>query len=294
VVREISTDSKTGLATGAHFIDRRNGRDFQAKARVVIVGASCLESTRILLNSGLANSSGALGHYLFDQFYVKDTITCLVPEARGGRPPRGLMGGGGHIPRFRNLDKREKNFIRGYSYDFGSGRTPDPSSFPSYGEELQRNLAETNGAGFGMTAMGTVLPRFENHVRINPDVRDAWGIPVLHIHQKYGDNEHAMAKDAVQMAEELCHGAGFEVLSKHAQMVPPGESIHELGTCRMGKDPKTSVLNQYNQCHDVKNLFVMDGSAFTSAGPQNPTLTILALAMRSSEYLAEAMRSGAV
>jgi choline dehydrogenase-like flavoprotein len=255
------------------------------------VGASCLESTRILLNSGLANSSGVLGHYLFDQFYVKDVISCVVPEAKGGRAAKGLMGGGGYIPRFRNLAGREKNFIRGYAYDFGSGGTPNPRYFPLYGEALQKQLAEVSGAGFSMTTMGTVLPRFEHQVRINQDVKDAWGIPVLHIQQKYTDNEFEMAKDSMQVAEELCRGAGFEVVARHWEMVPPGESIHELGTCRMGTDPKTSVLNSFNQCHDVKNIFVMDGSAFTSGGPQNPTLTILALAMRASECLAEQMRA---
>ncbi len=291
VVREITVDRNTGLANGAHFVDRRTRREYYAQARVVVVGASCLESTRILLNSGLANSSGALGHYLFDQFYVKDVITCVVPEAKGGRAAKGLMGGGGYIPRFRNLARREKNFIRGYAYDFGSGGTPNPRYFPLYGEALQKQLAEVSGAGFSMTAMGTVLPRFEHHVRVNRDVKDAWGIPVLHIQQKYTDNEFAMAQDSMHVAEELCRGAGFEVVARHWEMVPPGESIHELGTCRMGSDPKTSVLNQFNQCHDVKNLFVMDGSAFTSGGPQNPTLTILALAMRASEYLAEQMRT---
>ena len=294
VVREITVDRNTGLANGAHFVDRRTRREFDAKARVVVVGASCLESTRILLNSGLANSSGALGHYLFDQFYVKDVIACVVPEAKGGRAAKGLMGGGGYIPRFRNLARREKNFIRGYAYDFGSGGTPNPRYFPLYGAALQKQLAEVSGAGFSMTAMGTVLPRFEHHVRVNQDVKDAWGIPVLHIQQKYTDNEFAMAKDSMQVAEELCRGAGFEVVARHWEMVPPGESIHELGTCRMGSDPKTSVLNQFNQCHDARNLFVMDGSAFTSGGPQNPTLTILALAMRASEYLAEQLRTRAI
>ena len=291
VVREITSDPATGLVNGANFIDRRSRRDYHAKARVVVVGASCLESTRILLNSGLANSSGVLGHYLFDQFYVKDVISCIVPEVTGGRGSRGSKGGGGYIPRFRNLDRREKNFIRGYAYDFGSGGTPHPRYFPLYGEALQKKLADVSGAGFDMTAMGTVLPRFEHHVRINKEVKDAWGIPVLHIHQKYTDNEFEMAKDAMRVAEELCRGAGFEVVAKHGEMVPPGESIHELGTCRMGANPKTSVLNPFNQCHDVKNLFVMDGSSFTSGGAQNPTLTILALAMRASEYLADQMRA---
>jgi choline dehydrogenase-like flavoprotein len=141
-----------------------------------------------------------------------------------------------------------------------------------------------------MTCMGEVLPRYENFVRINPSVKDEWGIPALHIRHKYTENEHEMVKDALNVAEELSHGAGFQILARHSQMVPPGESIHELGTCRMGADPRKSVLNQFNQSHDVKNLFVVDGSSFVSGGSQNPTLTILALSMRSAEYMAEEMR----
>ncbi|MEO7144841.1 MAG: GMC family oxidoreductase [Bryobacteraceae bacterium] len=297
VVREITVDPKTGLVNGVNFVDRVSKRDYRLPARVLIVGASCLESTRLLLNStsrpypsGLGNSSGVLGRYLFDQIYVKNCIQCVVPEARGGKATRHLIGGGGYVPRFRNLKAGEKNFLRGYAFDFGSGGTPNPKYFPLYGDALFKELADTQNSGFNMTTMGEVLPRFENHVRINPDVKDEWGIPALHISQKYSENEYAMAKDATETAEEICRGAGFEVLAKHAQMVPPGESIHELGTCRMGSDPKTSVLNQFNQSHDVKNLFVMDGSAFVSGGSQNPTLTILSLAMRSSEYLAAKMR----
>ncbi len=292
VVRAITTDKNTGRVNGAHFLDRRTQREFHAKARVVIVGASTLESARLLLNSGIANSSGMLGRYIFDQFYVKNVVTCVVPEARGGSPRRGLMGGAGYIPRFRNLDTREKNFIRGYAYDFGSGGTPSANYFPLYGEALQKELAASAGAQFSMTTMGEVLPRHENYAAIDKSVKDEWGIPALHIQHKYTENEFAMAKDSMQVAEELCHGAGFDVLAKHWEMVPPGESIHELGGCRMGENPKTSVLNAYNQSHDVKNLFVVDGSAFVSGGSQNPTLTITALAMRASEYLADQMRQG--
>ncbi|MBM3736035.1 MAG: GMC family oxidoreductase [Acidobacteria bacterium] len=299
VVRSLSVDANTGRVNGVHFVDRRSKRDFHVKARAVVLSASTLESTRILLNSasrqhpnGLGNSSGALGHYLFDQFYVKGVITCTVPEAKGGKGPRNLMGGGGYVVRFRNVDKREKNFIRGYTYDFGSGGTPSPRLLPLYGEPLMKELENLRGTGFSMTTMGEVLPRFENHVRINKDVKDHWGIPVLHISQKYGANEHAMAKDSMEQAEAMCRGAGFEVLAKHHQFVPPGESIHELGTCRMGSDPKKSVLNGFNQSHDVRNLYVVDGSSFVSGGAQNPTLTILALSMRAGEHLAEGLRKG--
>jgi len=141
-----------------------------------------------------------------------------------------------------------------------------------------------------MTTMGEVLPRFENHVTLDPHRKDAWGIPVLHIRQTYGDNERAMARDSMDTAEEMCRKAGFEILAKHDRMVPPGESIHELGTCRMGDNPKTSVVNQYQQSHDVKNLFVVDGSTFVSGGVQNPTLTMVALCLRSCDYLAQQVR----
>lgn len=287
VAREITVDRNTGLVNGVHYVDRISKRDYHTPARVLIVGGSTLESTRLLLNSNnLANSSGVLGHYLFDQFYVKECVTCVVPEARGRKGPENLMGGGGYIPRFRNLKPGEKKFLRGYAFDFSSGGTPNARYFPLYGAALEKELAETAGTGFSLTTMGEVLPRRENHVRIDPEVKDAWGIPSLHIEHRYTDNEHDMARDATDTAAEVCRGAGFEVIASHARMVPPGESIHELGTCRMGSDPKTSVLNGYNQSHDVKNLFVMDGSAFVSGGSQNPTLTILSLAMRSSEYLA--------
>ncbi|MBI4910134.1 MAG: GMC family oxidoreductase, partial [Acidobacteria bacterium] len=299
VVREITVDPKTGLANGAIFVDRRSKREFQAEASVVVLSASCLESSRILLNSksrqfpnGLANSSGTLGHYLFDQFYVKGSVVAAVPEAKGGRGGRGVNGGGGYVVRFRNVKDREKDFIRGYAYDFGSGFTPQARYYPLYGEELLKAMNENAGAGFSMTTMGEALPRHENHVRINPNVKDEWGIPVLHISQRYTDNEHRMAKDAMETGVELCKSAGFEILAQHAQMVPPGESIHELGTCRMGADRKKSVLNGWNQAHDVKNLFVVDGSSFPSGGAQNPTLTILSLSMRASEYILEQRKKG--
>jgi len=292
VVSKITTDPHTGLANGVTFIDRRSRREMQAKARIVVVGAACLESTRLLLNSGLANSSGVLGHYLFDQFYVKDSVEAIVPEARGKKNAYQLMGGGGYVPQFRNLQTREKDFIRGYAVDFSSGGTPPSRFIPAYGEELQRQMVELSDARFTMTVMGAVLPRKEHFVQIDKSVRDAWGIPVLNIQARYTDNEFNMARDAMNTLDEVCHDAGFEVLAKHSQMVPPGESIHELGTCRMGDNPKTSVLNKWNQAHDVKNLFVVDGSSFVSGGPQNPTLTISALAMRASDYMAEQMRAG--
>jgi choline dehydrogenase-like flavoprotein len=292
VVSKITTSPDTGLANGVLFFDRTSHREMQVRARVVVVGASCLESTRLLLNSGLANSSGVLGRYLFDQFYVKDSVEAIVPEARGKQNTYQLMGGGGYIPRFRNLHSKEESFIRGYAVDFSSGGAPPSRFLPAYGKELQEQLSKLRNARFTMTVMGTVLPRRENYVQIDKTVRDAWGIPALNIHARYTDNEFNMARDAADTLEEVCRAARFELLAKHSQMVPPGESIHELGTCRMGDDPKSSVLNKWNQTHDIKNLFVVDGSSFTSGGSQNPTLTISALAMRAADYMAEQMRTG--
>jgi len=294
VVRQLNVDKNTGLINEAHFVDRISRREMSVKARVVVLAAGTLESTRLLLNSQLANSSGVMGHYLIDQIYGAG-ITCSVPEARDGKATPGLMGGSAILPRFRNIDTKAKGFLRGYALNvWSSTGAMDPRSFAAYGEELHRKLDSYHGSGLSTNIMGEVLARPENHVRINKDVVDAWDIPVLHIETKYTDNEFNMARDAVDTSIELAEAAGFEVLAKNYDPNPPGYSIHELGTCRMGNDPKTSVLNKWNQSHDIKNLWVVDGSAFVSAGWQNPTMTLTSLSMRASEYLAEQMRQGNV
>jgi choline dehydrogenase-like flavoprotein len=290
VVRQLTVDKNTGLVNGANFLDRHSVNEMHAKARAVVVGASCLESTRLLLNSGIANSSGVLGHYLHDQFYISQSVMALMPA---GGTQIGRFGGG-YIPRFRNLKTKEKNYIRGYALDFSMGGTPDSKFFPLYGEALQNAVDASRGRGFSTTLMGEVLPRFENHVSIDKHAVDAWGIPALHFQCRYSENEFNMAKEAIATQEELCHALGWEVLSGNDKMFPPGYSIHELGTCRMGDNPKTSVLNKWNQSHDIKNLFVVDGSSFVTGGSQNPTMTILSLSMRATEYLAEQMRAGNV
>lgn len=294
IVRELTVNKNTGLVDGANFVDRLTGREMSLKARVVVLAAGTLESTRLLLNSKIANSSGVLGHYLADQCYGVG-VSCSVPEARGGRSTPQLMGGVGVIPRFRNIRDKSSKFVRGYGFNVTSGAGGiDPRNFAAYGAELKQKLDDYNGSGLTIGVMGDVLSRYENHVRISKDVVDAWGIPALHVETRYTDNEFNLSQDAVETAAELAEASGFEVLARNAKPNPPGYSIHELGTCRMGDDPKTSVLNKWNQSHDIKNLFVVDAGAFVSAGWQNPTLTILALAMRSSEYLAEQMRTGAV
>jgi choline dehydrogenase-like flavoprotein len=299
VVRELTVDKNTGLPNGCNFVDRLSRREMSVKARVVVLAAGTLESTRLLLNSGLANSSGVLGRYLTDQIYGAGLVAS-VPEARnrqGGDSRQGgeLMGGRAIVPRFRNIDTKSDKFLRGYAFNVTSMTGGvGARNFAAFGAELQKKLDEYYGSGFQMTIMGEVLGRYENHVRIDKDKVDAWDIPVLRIETNYTDNEFNMAKDAVEVGCELCEAAGFEVLSKNPVPNPPGYSIHEIGTCRMGDDPKKSVLNKWNQSHDHKNLFVVDGASFTSGGWQNPTMTILSLSMRASEYLASEMSKGNV
>jgi choline dehydrogenase-like flavoprotein len=285
VVREITVDKATGQPNGCHFVDRLSRREMYVRARVVVLAAGTLESTRLLLNSKLCNSSGLVGRYLMDQIYGAG-VTCSVPEARSGKATKDLMGGGAIVPRFRNITTKSDKFLRGYAFNVTSRLgAVDPRNFAAYGAELQRKLDEYYGSPFYMSIMGEVLGRYENHVRINSDKVDAWGIPVLHVETKYTDNEYNMAKDAVEVGCAVADAAGFEVLSKNSIPNPPGYSIHEVGTCRMGDDPRRSVLNKWCQSHDHKNLFVVDGASFTSAGWQNPTMTILSLSMRASEYL---------
>lgn len=289
VVRELTIDKATGSPNGCHFVDRLSGREMSVKARVLIVAAGTLESTRLLLNSNVGNSSGLVGRYLMDQIYGAG-IVCSVPEARKGQGGKDLMGGGAIVPRFRNIATKSDKFLRGYAFNVSSSTGAlDAKNFAAYGAELQSKMDDYYGSGFHMTIMGEVLGRYENHVRINKEKVDAWGIPVLHVETKYTDNEYSMANDAVDVGCEVAEAAGFEVLSRNAVPNPPGYSIHEVGTCRMGDDPKRSVLNKWCQSHDHKNLFVVDGAAFTSSGWQNPTMTILSLSMRASAYLADEM-----
>jgi len=171
-----------------------------------------------------------------------------------------------------------------------SGGNANPNLFAEYGEPLQKKVDHYAGSCVSGSIFGERVPRYENHVRINKNVSDAWGIPALHVEVKDSDNELNMARDAANTIEELFKEAKWEIVSKTDKFYPPGYSIHEVGTCRMGDNPKTSVLNKWNQSHDIKNLFVVDGSSFVTCGWQNPTMTILTLSMRASEYLADQMK----
>jgi choline dehydrogenase-like flavoprotein len=305
IAHEVLVDPNTGRARGVSFVDSQNRRTYEAKAKVVVLAASTLESARLLLLSrsrqhpnGIGNSSGHVGHN-FCEHVMGPGVTGLVKELVGqphslddGRP------GGFYIPRFRNLQARqpEGGFIRGYGFEGGSGHSIFPAGVdaPGFGPGFKKTVRDHAGAFISMGGFGEVLSRYENYVDVDPEVKDRWGIPVLRFHYQFGDNERKMCEDMAVTAREMFEQAGIEVVGVDRTILTEGWSIHELGTARMGTDPKTSVLNQFQQSHDVRNLFVVDGSSHVSASCQNPTWTIMALAWRSCEYLADEFKKGAV
>jgi len=301
VVRDVVIDNNTGKAKGIHFIDAVTRKDYTVHAKVVVLAASTLESARILLLSkcrtypnGLANSSGHVGHNLCEHVMGAD-IVGQVPALAGksvtlddGRP------GGFYIARFRNVNEKHPRFIRGYGFEgnSGSGMFPHGTAAKGFGAAFKEQIRTGYPAHISMGGFGEVLARYENYVDLDPQLTDKWGIPALRFHYKFGENEKRMVEDMVDTAKEMFETAGFKILQVNRRVLMEGSSIHELGTARMGSDPKTSVLNQFQQSHDVKNLFVVDGSSHVSAGCQNPTWTIMALCWRSCDYLADELKKG--
>jgi choline dehydrogenase-like flavoprotein len=303
-VFEVTVDKNTGKATGVSFLDSETHKSYQAKAKTVILAASTLESARLMLLSksslypnGIGNSSGHVGHN-FCEHVMGPSVAGLMKDLVGkprtlddGRP------GGFYVPRFRNLSDRRSDFLRGYGFEGGSGTGMTPGTAyttPGFGEEYKKHVRDYAGATIEMGAFGEVLPRFENYVEIDSSVKDAWGIPALRFNYRFGENERKMAADMVTSAREMFEAAKFEIVSTSEDMLPEGWSIHELGTARMGTNPKTSVVNQFQQSHDVSNLMVVDGATHVSASCQNPTWTIMALCWRSCDQLAERLKKGEV
>jgi choline dehydrogenase-like flavoprotein len=284
VVSHLSVDPDTALVSGAVCLDQLTKDPFEVRARIVVLCASTIESVRLLLNSrsrqhpaGIGNSSGLLGLGLIDHLAVR--VSGTLPAGRSSTSPAPL--GGPHaisIPRFRNLDKADRRpFVRGYGIWGGLDRqTPlDPSS------------AEPPWL---LTALLEVLPRDENRIEIDDGLRDAWGIKSVRLRLSYGENEWRMAEDADAALLEMAAAGGLTISQRSTS--GPGAYVHELGGARMGSDPRTSVLSPFNQCWDAKNLFVVDGSSFPTAGWQNPTLTMMALSVRASAFIVEEARRG--
>lgn len=279
-----------GRARGVRFLERETGAERELDARLVMLCASAIESTRILLNSataehprGLANSSGVLGRYLMDHTYGIGVEG--VARQRVHRPGESTLYGCA-IPSFRNVTENEVDFAREYGVEMQI-HTPIAGRLG----RLRAGRRELPGQ-FWMGSFGEVLPRFENQVTLHEERTDAWGVPIAHIECAYGENEERMAADQLRCLLEMAEAAGLEVEQEHAQLAPPGRSVHEMGTARMGSDPQSSVLNPHNQSWDVPNLFITDGACFVSGGYQNPTLTMMALTVRACEYATTAFERG--
>jgi choline dehydrogenase-like flavoprotein len=296
-VFKVLMDTSTNRATGIHYIDSATRQHRELHARVVVLGASALESTRILLNSstrehpnGLANSSGVLGHYYTDSLKGGGAEATVpdpknTPNLFGAHRPNGI-----YVMRFSNLpgSRQEKGFLRGYGFQGGTGGGFNASA-PGFGDSYKKAAMERRET-FTFLGYGEALPRFENYVELDPHVVDAFGIPVLRMNVAWTDNERNLVKDAGEKAAEMLEAAGMKNIKVRSEVHLPGDANHDVGTARMGNGSKKSVLNQFQQTHDVKNLFVMDGSCFNAPGCQNPTLTIMSLTVRSCDYLKEELR----
>lgn len=275
---------KDGKASGVAYIDRTSRQPREARAKVVVLCASTLESTRLLLNSQICNSSGVLGKYLMDHIYQGGAAGIMPqleakPWAGMPRRPNGI-----YIPRFRNVKEKETNgFIRGYGYQGGSSPSFSMGA-PGFGASY-KDAVRKGFWGINISLWGECLARKENFAEIDRNKVDAWGIPVLRISADWSDNEKKLWHDGREQAVEMLKAAGATEVRMTGQFSVPGFCIHETGTARMGNDAKTSVLNKYAQAHDVENIFVTDGAAWVSSGCQNPTLTMMAITVRACDYI---------
>jgi choline dehydrogenase-like flavoprotein len=275
---------KDGKASGVAYIDRVTRDPKEVRAKVVVLCASTLESTRILMNSNLCNSSGVLGKYVMDHIYgggASGVMPMLEQKPWAGMPrrPNGI-----YVPRFRNVkEKMTSGFIRGYGYQGGSSPNFNFGA-PGFGKAYKE--AVRNGSwSIQLSLWAECLARKENYVELDRSRVDAWGVPVLRISADWSDNDKKLWEDGREQAAEMLAAAGATEIRKTGQYSVPGFCIHEIGTARMGNDPKTSVLNKYNQAYDVENIFVTDGAAWVSSGCQNPTLTMMAITVRACDYI---------
>ncbi|HMU62510.1 MAG TPA: GMC family oxidoreductase [Gemmatimonadales bacterium] len=314
MAREV-TVSTNGLADGVTYVDKTTNTDKQVRARVVVLAASACESARLLLNSrsssfpnGLANSSGVVGKYLTDT--TGTDVAGFIPKLENGIPHNEDGVGGGHLYSPWWLDNRKLDFPRGYHIEIWGGRG-QPSygfmggiqnypEFGGYGKALKDSYRRLYGTTIGFSGRGEMIPNADSYCEIDPETKDQWGIPVLRFHWKWSDYEYKQVKHMQETFRALIDEMGGEVFSPMPTreqgygIATGGQIIHELGCVRMGNDPGSSVVNANCQAHDVKNLFVADGGPFVSQADKNPTWTILALSMRTSEYIAAQRRQGAL
>ena len=298
VVHSLIYDEAAGRATGVRVIDAVTKQSTDYFAKVIFVNAGTINTTLLLLNSksarfpnGLGNDSGQLGHNLMDHNYrVKLTAVHdgFQDKYYYGRRPTGVL-----LPRFRNVgDDRQSAFLRGYAFSiFGSRSRGNPdASTPPLGAEFKRAATQLGPWTLWMNCMAEHLPHADNTVTLHPTKTDAWGMPLIVIDCRHRENELAMIKDMLVTAQEMAAASGFRDIKAWDSEEAPGLGIHEMGTARMGRDPKTSVLNGFNQVHAVKNVFVSDGACMTSSAWQNPSLTYMTLTARAAHHAVEELK----
>ena len=298
IVSEIVYDPAEQKASGVRVKDANSGEEIEFKARIIFCNASTVGTTAILLNSrsesfpdGLGNSSGELGHNLMDHHYGMGAwgrLPGFEDTYYKGRKPLGF-----YIPRFRNIDKESerKDYLRGFGYQGGASRgrnIPDGV----VGEELKKTIFTPGEYHVSMTCFGEMLPYHENKMYLNFDKKDKHGMPMITFDAKLRENEMKLREDGVKCAVEMLEAAGCEEIGSYNEATAPGACIHEMGTARMGRDKKTSVLNEWNQVHDAPNVFVTDGSCMTSSGTQNPSITYMALTARAVDYVDKQVKEG--
>jgi choline dehydrogenase-like flavoprotein len=306
IVHSLIYDEARDRATGVRVIDARTREMVEFNARVIFLCASTLGSTQILLNSkssrfpnGLGNSSGVLGHYLMDHQGAGSSAEMPGFEDHyyyGHRPI------GFYVPRYRNISPatRRSDFVRGYGLEGNSSRpvwNNRGMSLPGFGAEFKKSLRDAGVWTVWLNGYGETLPRYENHVRLHESRVDPFGIPELVFSCEWGENELAMSKDIAESTAEMLEACGAKNVRKETEddirggiKNSPGRSIHEMGTARMGRDPKTSVLNGHNQCHEVPNVFVTDGACMSSSPCQNPSLTYMALTARACDFAVQELK----
>ncbi|NBC36152.1 GMC family oxidoreductase [Novosphingobium sp. FSY-8] len=302
IAHSIITDPKTGKATGVRVIDRITKKAKVYEAKVIFLCASTIGSAQVLLNSrsaqhpnGLANSSDQVGRNLMDHVYGPGVAGVLPgPDTyHRGRRPNGL-----YIPRYRNLEGDEgAGFLRGYGYQgavMRGGWGANAASGPGVGAEFKERNHKPGPWSIYLGGFGEMLPDPSNRVTLHATKVDEWGIPQLNIDCTHGANDKVIGERILEDARAMLKAAGATIVHESSKLHPPGLGIHEMGTARMGHDPKTSVLNKYNQAHDVPNLFITDGAAMTSSGCQNPSLTYMAMSARAAFHAAEFLKAGTI
>jgi choline dehydrogenase-like flavoprotein len=299
VVHSIIYDQQKGRATGVRVIDTNTKKATEYFAKVIFVNAACLNSNLILLNSksnrfpnGLGNDNDLMGKYIAFHNYRGSMFAEMdgyLDKYYYGRRPTQVM-----MPNFRNVHKQETDFLRGYTVHFGAGRMGINQHVEgsTIGGAFKDALCEPGGWYVSMMMQGETIPKESNHVRLSPDKTDAWGIPLLITSVDYDENDVKSMKDFLVQGEEMLHKAGCKNISIKDSKQAPGLDIHEVGGVRMGLDPKTSLLNKWNQLHACTNVFVTDGACMTSTSTQNPSITFMALTARAANHAVSELKKG--